>query len=236
MQLPFIGHCDSLLRVEDRGTDTQWQVSATYTHRVTVHQRPEIRAGIFLPVKKWVISWVLGTWWHLCRCWEVTPKARSRSNYEVPKSRVNNIRREMGQEIWNKNCGVTDGGLLVETAYRLLQERSELHSQEGQICAFGSRIRVLRLSRLGFSKVYSLAMSHSARVAGMMSLAPECQSLVQDSVCALEVTCLKGGVEIIILQTIIFTELMLSLFCCQTWLQWHSSNWGGWFHARDIRL
>lgn len=164
-------------------------------------------------MKKWVISWVLGPWWHLCHCWEAIPKAGSRRNYEVPKSRVNKIRREMGQEIWKKSCAVIDGGLLGETAYCLLQERSELHFQEGQICApFGSRIRLLQLSQLDFSKVNSLANSHSARAA------PGCQSLVQDSICALEATCLKGGVGIII-----FTELMLSLFCCQAWLQRHSS-------------
>lgn len=95
-----------------------------------------------------------------------------------------------------------------ETAYSLLQGRPELQSQQGQFP--WNQNNLLQLSQLG--KDNSFAKNYSVREAGEMSPAPGCHSLqlVQGRVFALEVTCLKGGGEIII-----FTEFMLSLFCCQ---------------------
>lgn len=163
-------------------TDAPWQVSVTYAHGLTAQKRPEIRAKISLPVKRWVVSWVLDVRWHLCHCWEVMPKAGSQSN-EEPKCRVNKSRREMEQEVegdtsWDlkqKTC--CSWWRSSETAYSLLQERRELQSQEGQICAPGSRVTVLRLSQLDIGKVNSFAKSHSAREAGEMNPGPRCHSL-----------------------------------------------------------
>lgn len=57
-----------------------------------------------------------------------------------------------------------------------MQERTELQSQEGQICALGSRITVFQLLQLGIGKVNSFAKSDSSREAGEMSLAFGCHS------------------------------------------------------------
>lgn len=48
MELLFSGHCNSLFFRwgEDRGTNAPWQTSVSSARRVTVQQKPEIRARV----------------------------------------------------------------------------------------------------------------------------------------------------------------------------------------------
>lgn len=158
MELPFNGHCNSLFWGEDRGTNAPWQISVSCAHRVTVQQRPEIRARILC---LWRDGWspVCGMRGGTCA---IAERWYQRLGHTVmmkcPCCRVNKSRGEGGtegkeahHEIWSKECAATSGGLL---SYSLLRGRPESllpeeQAREGQVYALGSRITVLQLSQLG---------------------------------------------------------------------------------------